>query len=204
MKWPRSDRSEMIQGKVPSVYTYSGNSGTPWGYGIGHDAYQIRFSKLDLPEPKLADALMALERTLREAEHLNITDDMIQNHQLPRHLTKSPVDVITDYLTEVAKCVWSDIVEGSDEINLSVWPVDFVITHPAEWDQRAMNLTFQAVTKAFERKFHPSRVKLGSIRLATEPEACAQYTIRSSIGNGRYAMDLNAVSVAAWSWLWVY
>jgi len=191
--WPKNG-GHVIEGKVPSVYTYSGNSDTLWGYGIGHDSYRIRLSKLGLQTPKLEDALIALERTLNEAGYLSTTTEVLQNYQFPRHLTKSPVDVTTDYLTAVAEVVWDDIVNasGGTQINLTTWPIDFVITYPAAWNQRAISRIFQAATTAFERKFQPGKVTLGSIRLATESEACAQYTIRS-VHEGKQ-LALNAVS----------
>ena len=46
------------------------------------------------------------------------------------------------------------------------------------WDDQAKNLTFRAVVDAFNRKF-PQNMELGTIRMATEPEACALYTMRA-------------------------
>jgi hypothetical protein len=49
-----------------------------------------------------------------------------------------------------------------------------------EWDARARNSTFRAVTQAFHFVFSEAVENLGVIRMATEPEACAQYTMRDN------------------------
>jgi hypothetical protein len=193
--WPsKPGEPNKTLNKVPSVYTYSGQEGTGWGCGIGHDAYQIRLSKLDLQPSGLVDALESLRRTFMEAGHLNFNQQTILNHQFPFHLTKSPVDVIEDYLHRVARCLWEDITRKGGRQALGTWPMDFIITHPAIWKQRAKNMTFQAVTTPFERQFHEYPVAK-SFRLATEPEACAQYTIRSVIKDPEIGprVDLKAV-----------
>jgi len=189
--WPgRPGEPTQTLNKVPSVYTYSGQDGTGWGCGIGHDAYQIRLSKLDLQPSGILDALQSLRRTLVEARHLRFNQQTILDHRFPYHLTKSPVNVIEDYLHRVARCVWEDIGRKGGLQTLGTCPMDFIITYPASWGQKAINLTFQAVTPPFERQFSDYHVEK-RFRLATEPEACAQYTIRSVLENG--SIDIKAV-----------
>jgi hypothetical protein len=170
--------------KVPSTYTYSANRGDSWGYGIGDNAYVIRWTKLELEPPSLLNALKTLRRTLLEAEQLGFTDENVLQNQIPRHLIRTPPDVMTDYLTEVAACVRRDIESKRDRDTVGKFPMDFVITHPAKWDDRAKNLTFRAVNTAFEHVFPELETKLGNIYLATEPEACAHYTMRSGQDEG--------------------
>jgi hypothetical protein len=104
-----------------------------------------------------------------------------QGRQLPRHLIRSPVDVVTDFMTEVAECVLRHIEIEKDPSTLRDYPIDLVITHPAQWPQPAMNLTVRAVTKAFERIFSSVDATFRHVMLASEPEACAQVTMKDAI-----------------------
>ncbi|KAH7176556.1 hypothetical protein EDB81DRAFT_42690 [Dactylonectria macrodidyma] len=168
-----------ISAKVPSLYTYTANDGELWGYDIGDDAYVIRWSKLELEAPSRLDALISLKRTIAEARLLDFdTDDTLKSN-FPRHLIKSPFDVVRDYLIEVATVLRQDIEKEKGPPSLSQFPIELVITHPAEWDHRARNLTFRAVNDAFEHVFPESLDREPVIRLVTEPEACAQFTMRS-------------------------
>ncbi|KAH8894314.1 hypothetical protein GQ53DRAFT_643950 [Thozetella sp. PMI_491] len=164
--------------KVPSLFTYSMNTGQKWGYGVGDNAYVIRWTKLELEQPSRLDALNALKNMVREASHLRFGQNGGPLTQIPRHLTRTSEDILTDYLTEVANCVRKDIESETDDQALAQmqFPMDFVITHPAIWDDQARNITFRAVNKAFRQVIPEIKIRPGAIRLATEPEACAQYT----------------------------
>ncbi|KAI1373089.1 hypothetical protein F4677DRAFT_430205 [Hypoxylon crocopeplum] len=177
--WPNG-----IDPKVPSLYTYSANSGDQWGYGIGDNAYVIRWTKLELEQPSLVEALRSLRLTLLEANHLGFTEENVLRNQIPRHVIKTPSDVMTDYLTEVALCVRRDIEAEKDPVTLTQFPIDFVITHPAVWDSRARNLTFRAALDAFGHAFPEIGSIPGTVRLVTESEACAQYTMRFALDEG--------------------
>ncbi|KAI3320302.1 hypothetical protein HD806DRAFT_507127 [Xylariaceae sp. AK1471] len=170
MKWPGGNEP-----KVPSVITYSNNTGEQWGYGIGDNAYVIEWTKLQLERPSRFDALQVLLETLQSAEQLDFSERNAAR-ELPRHLGKTPADVMTDYLTCVAEVVRQDIRRSKDEEVLKKFPIDLVITHPAIWDARARNATFRAVVKAFDYVFEMSDLPRGNVRLVTESEACAQYT----------------------------
>ena len=143
----------------------------------------IQWTKLQLEPPSTLDALDALKRTLVEATKLAFTREHVLRSEIPRHLIRTSVDVVTDFLTEVAECVVSHIENERDRDTLNLFPIDFVITHPAVWHSRAVNQTFRAVNAAFEEALRSKDVKIGSVRLATEPEACAQYTMRSASEN---------------------
>jgi len=163
---------------VPSKFTYSANQGEKWGYGIGDNAYVIQRTKLELEHPKRELALDRLRRTLLEAQLLDFGTQNVLRSQLPRHLIKTSSDVVTDYLTNVARWVRRDIESKKDKALPTQFPIDFVITHPAVWDKRAKNITFRSVNTAFGKIFPEAARKPSYIRLATESEACAQYTMR--------------------------
>ncbi|KAL8366165.1 hypothetical protein RB595_004779 [Gaeumannomyces hyphopodioides] len=169
-----------IGDKVPSAYTYAPKNGSDWGYGIGEGSYVIRLTKLDLERPTRLKALEQLVKTLRHAGELEFTDDHVTRGEVPRHLTKSSLDVMTAYLKNVANEVYKDIANNRDPAALDEFPIDLIITHPAVWDQRATNLTFRAVTTAFSSVFSGLRGNPGYVRMTTEPEACAQYTLQDA------------------------
>jgi hypothetical protein len=125
MKWPGGNEP-----KVPSVLTYSPNSGEQWGYGIGDNAYVIEWTKLQLERPSRFEALQVLLETLQSAEQLDFGERNAAR-KLPRHLGKTPANVMTDYLTCVAEVVRQDIRRSKDEEVLKKFPIDLVITHPA-------------------------------------------------------------------------
>ena len=165
---------------MPSVLTYSANTGHRWGYGIGDSAYVIRWTKLKLEVPSRRDALALMRQTLEEAPLLNTRPQSTAQDEVPRHLIKTPAIIVTDYLNEVIYQVRLDIENSRETHTLENFPIDIVITHPAVWDARAQNLTFRAVLSAFRRVFHDIRVRPNVVRLASEPEACAQYTVQAA------------------------
>lgn len=176
-----------VQAKVPSKYTYTACNGTKWGYGIGPEAVVLKLTKLKLEPPSLSDALQELKTSLVDAHRLGMNEINNRNtvdvgDDFPHYLTKSPEQIITDYLTNVAKYVRGDIRAKKDPNTLSEFPIDLVITHPAIWHDRAKNITFRAVNKAFRAEFREMELNPGNIRLVTEPEACAQYTMSNVQG----------------------
>ncbi|KAK4225637.1 hypothetical protein QBC38DRAFT_254642 [Podospora fimiseda] len=171
-----------IRPKVPSEITYSANSGSNWGFNIGKEAYILRWTKLQLPVPGRLDALISMRRALQEADKLDLARNGQERRRadLPRHLIKTTPQIVTDYLTEVFKQARADIEREKDAKTLEQFPIDLVITHPADWDSRGRGLTFRAAMTAFRAAFSGIHVRTGTLRLATEPEACAQYTLQAA------------------------
>ncbi|KAK4460502.1 chaperone protein DnaK [Cladorrhinum samala] len=171
-----------IKPKVPSEYTYSANSGQKWGFNIGHTAYIIKWTKLRLQVPSRLGALKAMRNALEEADKLEPGGPGRQRGraEIPRHLIRTSAEIATDYLKEVIHQVRLDIEREKNVKTLEQFPIDVVITRPGKWDQRGRNLTFRAVMSAFDAVFRDIAVIPGQIRLATEPEACAQYTLQAA------------------------
>ncbi|KAM7208581.1 chaperone protein DnaK, partial [Naviculisporaceae sp. PSN 640] len=168
-----------IGAKVPSVLTFSAGSGQKWGYDVGDSAYVIRWTKLKLEVPTRLDALKSMKYMLEEADMLNFGPGRPQT-DIPRHLIRTSADIVNYYLAEVFHKVRLEIENARDGRELEQFPMDVVITHPAVWDDRAKNLTFRAVTSALKAAFQGVNVKPGYLRLASEPEACAQYTAQAA------------------------
>ncbi|KAF6797596.1 Chaperone protein DnaK [Colletotrichum sojae] len=174
-----------IKPKVPSQFTYTRCKGPNWGFGIGPEALVIRWTKLELPPLSRVDALRNLRDTLVNAESLRINraTNMMEN-EVPRHLIKSSEQIMADYLTKVATYVRKDIEKTKDPQTLGEYPIDLIITHPAVWPDQAKNITFRAANKAFGDVFSEMADNPGHVRLTTEPEACAQYTMRNAQNEG--------------------
>jgi hypothetical protein len=88
----------------------------------------------------------------------------------PAYPAKDPVEMVTDYLTEVRKHVFKEIELQYGEALFQSLRRSLVITVPAVWSERAKDLTVQAVRK--------SGWKTDLISLVTEPECGAIYTLR--------------------------
>ncbi|KAK3687821.1 hypothetical protein B0T22DRAFT_405788 [Podospora appendiculata] len=169
--------------KVPSVFTYSASSGEQWGFRLGDGSYVLRWTKLELEPPSRLKALKSLRSTLAETRLLDFDANNLVD-QIPRHLIRTAEDIVTDYLTEVAIWVRQDIQNEKDPETLRDFPIDLIITHPATWHSRARNTTFRAVNEAFRRIFPEMEEKPGNLRLTTESEACAQYTMKVAQDQG--------------------
>jgi hypothetical protein len=151
-----------------------------WGYGVGGSAYVLKETKLDLEEWRRPDALAGLLRTLEALDGMTIDPNTnVLEEDIPRHMMKKPVEIVTDYLTFIAKSVRRAITSNEGH-GLGQFPVDLIFTHPVEWDARARNLTFRAVTASFGKVFPEIARTHGRVYMATESEACAQYTMRDS------------------------
>lgn len=167
--------------KVPSKITYAVTHGSTerWGYGVGDSPYVLKETKLDLERPKRSEALEDLLQTLHVLDSMNVREFNVLAQDIPRHVTKTPLEIVTDYLwhvaTEVRKSILSEKAYGFGK-----FPVDLIFTHPVEWDKYGLNLTFRAVMGSFGKVFPEIAATYGNIYMASESEACAQYTMRDS------------------------
>ncbi|KAK8137029.1 hypothetical protein PG984_004969 [Apiospora sp. TS-2023a] len=97
--------------------------------------------KLDLPVPNRTKALSMLNDAISELQHATAAESIYEM----RHLTETPGDVVAAYLTEVVEHIKMDIESRRADEYWKQFPIDLVITHPAEWDYRA--------NKAFSKVF---------------------------------------------------
>ncbi|KAK4169554.1 hypothetical protein QBC43DRAFT_375362 [Cladorrhinum sp. PSN259] len=186
------------QYKVPSEYTYSRNTGARWGFNIADSAYILKWTKLQLEVPSRASALRSMKRLLQEADKLDIDPGNGEAEKsIPGHITRTASEIVTEYLEEVMKQVQQDVERAFNgdriafEQLLEQVPIDLIITHPAKWDSRGKNITFRAVNSAFNQAFAELNFLRGCVRLATEPEACAQYTLQVARAKALQASQAN-------------
>ncbi|QDS75662.1 hypothetical protein FKW77_007196 [Venturia effusa] len=178
--WPRQTNP-----KVPSAISYDKiRSGQPskaqWGYDIDNTSTVIRWTKSSLGRQKPLTELRALKSL---AENLKLVNDLrVQRNLLghtdkdiPPHLSKSAPDIVSDYLSELARC-WHSHIVGLGQFTLEHVPLDIVITHPANWPYEAMNAIYRAVNATFGSRHLFAAFR--NVSFSSEPESCALYTVR--------------------------
>ncbi|KAK4962668.1 hypothetical protein LTR10_000295 [Elasticomyces elasticus] len=157
--------------KVPSVYAYPGPKQiqAQWGADISNDATTMVNMKLEL---HLQDKKAELDSTLSVLQGTgNLSFNTLRN---PTYPAKTPTQVITDYLTEIRRCVCK--TTKPNYLKVSETPLDLVITIPVDWSYEATNATFQALRAAgFTRAYFPT---LEDMILVSEPEAASYFTVR--------------------------
>lgn len=139
----------------------------------------LKETKLDLTKPRRPEALDDLLRTLEVLDYMSVHERNVLAEDIPRHVTKTPLEIATDYLRYIATAVRQSIL-AEPLHGLGQFPVDLIFTHPVEWDRQGMNLTFRAIMGSFGKVFHEIAETNGRIYMASESEACAQYTMRDS------------------------
>ncbi|KAK4188114.1 hypothetical protein QBC35DRAFT_451557 [Podospora australis] len=191
--------SNFIGPKVPSVIAYSGAIGRRWGYGtaLEADAHILNWTKLELEPPSRSEALTRLKKTLEATRGpaSNRKNASALVNGIPLHLIKTTEDIVADYLTEVARCVRQAIENARVKEDFNTFPIDLIITHPAIWDARAMNVTFRAVNTAFHRVFPEMEDLPGKVRMTSESEACAQCIMRTSLSESKRELRRGACFV---------
>lgn len=89
-----------------------------------------------------------------------------------RKYDRTVMDAVTDYLTKIYEHTMETLTRRYGETFISCTKVDFVLTVPAVWSDAAKNATLQAAEKAGMGHRH-------ELKLISEPEAAAVYTLRT-------------------------
>ncbi|KAI9888220.1 MAG: hypothetical protein M1814_000956 [Vezdaea aestivalis] len=107
-----------------------------------------------------------------------------RNQQLPHFVSpietasqlriyeRNVMDAVSDYLTQLYKHTMDFLTRRYGESFMSITKVEFVLTVPAVWSDAAKNATLQAAEKAGMGNRH-------ELRLISEPEAAAVYTLKA-------------------------
>lgn len=92
----------------------------------------MRGTKLEL-EPRTTveelDALLKSMKGLDLIKKLQKIDNAGMETDIPLHLSKNSEDVVTDYLSEIAR-EWYRYIRSQGRHTLNLVPFDIVITHP--------------------------------------------------------------------------
>jgi len=89
-----------------------------------------------------------------------------------RKCERTVMDAVSDYLTKIYEHTMETLNRRYGESFVNSTPVEFVLTVPAVWSDAAKNATLQAAERAGMGNRH-------ELKLISEPEAAAVYTLRS-------------------------
>ncbi|KAJ5988528.1 hypothetical protein N7481_003738 [Penicillium waksmanii] len=157
-EWPgKFNVVQVTSPKAPSVLAYQYDH-VRWGYQVDEMKEAVRGVKLLLDKSKELKFGPAIE-----SEH--IIEKMF----------RTPVDVAAEYLKEIfthAKCILERRGIASLMKNMDV---QYILTVPAIWSDKAKDLTMQAA--------HRAGIPESGLLLLSEPEAAAIYTIRTIQAN---------------------
>ena len=177
--------------KVRSLisYTKPDNGEAQWGSDISDMAISIVNTKLELePRDTLLDELDMTLHVLR-GTHFLAFDKLPRDGADPEYPSKSPTEIVTDYLTKVYACAREAL--AGYKLNETKTPVDIVVTVPVvrknpsppfwimlnlsqDWSYEATNSTFKAIRAAgFNETNFPT---LKDTILVSEPEAASYFT----------------------------
>ena len=128
--------------KVPSEVSYSLTTTDThdreyhkWGYSIDQfdpKSKVLRWTKLKLvKDPSPLGELEILRGLIDGLAEMNkLHSEGLETSDVPRHLSRTPKDIIEFYLSNVAR-EWVTYIENQASVVLDVVPVDIVVTHPA-------------------------------------------------------------------------
>ncbi|PYI05259.1 actin-like ATPase domain-containing protein [Aspergillus sclerotiicarbonarius CBS 121057] len=169
-QWPQSTTESsdgMTSEKVPSEVTYEySKSGAKclWGFQIIDSMPRIQWIKLGL----------APDQKLGVGSRLSSTYSDCRRIPVPYH--SSAEDVVTDYLRSLREHA-VNILKSKLGNSLDSTNVEFVITVPAIWSDRAKMATLSCAEKA-------GYGESSAIRIISEPEAAAIHSLRASSPHG--------------------
>jgi hypothetical protein len=142
-----------------------------WGYDVEPGMISYSWMKLHLDE---ATSITEYD----DVSLAGLADSQGEGMLVLPH-NKSAIEVCTDYLTGVYSYTLRELKRTWGENIVHATPIDFWVTVPATWSDRAKDLTKTAAlsagfaTRAGDRMF-----------LITEPEAAAVATLSGLIGEG--------------------
>ncbi|KAF3934121.1 hypothetical protein ABW19_dt0210203 [Dactylella cylindrospora] len=165
-RWP-GRRQNMA--KTPSDIAY-GNGSFIWGFEIPDGQPRLAWAKLDLEE----EDVYASDFQDEEPSPEGPSAEDLYRAEIMRHnpLNKSPVDVVSDYLTVFCSEIMSQLMGMHGEKYIQNTGIDWVMTVPAVWSDKAQALTKEAAARA-----GIGQRSMDTLRLLSEPEAAAVYVI---------------------------
>ncbi|EPS43230.1 hypothetical protein H072_2762 [Dactylellina haptotyla CBS 200.50] len=184
--WPGQGNANEV--KTPSQIAYGSGDDFPDGFRWGSDIPIVKglarhvWIKLLLNSPSTANggANMDADPTFANKTALRPPSGYMS---LPPG--KAAIDVVSDYLSGVYKHTLQRLSQHYGREYIEVTPIDFVLTVPAIWSDKARNLTKEAARRAGFGSRPDDR-----INLVSEPEAAAIYTIKSTFDSTRNANTL--------------
>ncbi|KAK6495773.1 hypothetical protein TWF481_002820 [Arthrobotrys musiformis] len=193
-RWPGKERRDEV--KCPSDIAYGADGTYRWGYLIPPGLARLAWAKLDLDEDSFyenqenGEDYVDLEGSFTET--LESVEDEFPMVEGMRHnpFNKSPVDVVADYLTALYNVIMSNLKRTQGEIFINQIAIDWVMTVPAVWSEKAQSLTKEAASRAGIGQRDKDR-----LFLLSEPEAAAVYAISELYKRGSIRNDPSMLNV---------
>ncbi|GME65215.1 actin-like ATPase domain-containing protein [Neofusicoccum parvum] len=129
-----------------------------WGFQLGPS------------DPRLRCIKLFLDRGQKLPHFVSPLDTAVQL----RKYDKTVMDAVADYLTQIRTHTIETLTRRHGEAFMASTPTQFVLTVPAVWSDAAKDATL----KAAERAGMGSR-ESGGLKLISEPEAAAVYTLKA-------------------------
>lgn len=179
-EWPGSNG--ITSDKVPTEFTYdirrsqsgiSSNNSSQLidqldvSFALAGSLKPIRFGlELMTNERRIQCIKLLLDRYQSFPSYAScseILEDLLQNQ-------RNVVDAVADFLAAMYGHTMNELRKRYDEPFVRSTPIEWVLTVPAIWSEQAKDRTLQAAKKAG---------MCGQLRLVSEPEAAALYSLRS-------------------------
>ncbi|KAJ5633351.1 hypothetical protein N7490_009690 [Penicillium lividum] len=150
-EWPGKGNS--TSQKAPTIISYE-NDEIRWGYEVNDMKAAIRGVKLLLDSSQVVRWVPAAE-----------------SERLISDLRKEPVNIAGDYMRKMVSHI-ADVLDrrGMGDL-LNTLDVQYVLTTPGVWSDKAKDLTMHAA--------HLAGIRNSQLTLLSEPEAAAVYSIRA-------------------------
>lgn len=130
-----------------------------WGFQIKGNASRVRCIKLFLDRNQSLPGFVSSDQTVED---------------LKKH-GRNIVDAAADYLAKVNQHSIKTLQQRYGQAFIGSTRIDYILTVPAMWSERAKNATIVAARRAG---------MLQNVRLISEPEAAAVYTLKQVKSNG--------------------
>ena len=170
--WPGGNG--ITSDKVPTEISYDVKEvASDNGDGV-RPQRQIRWGFQFKPEePRLRCVKLFLDRNQKLPHFVSPLETAAQLRKCDRTV----MDAVSDYLTKIYEHTMETLTRRYGESFMSTTDVDFVLTVPAVWSDAAKNATLQAAERAGMGSRH-------ELKLISEPEAAAVYTLKTIQPNG--------------------
>lgn len=173
--WPGGNG--ITSDKVPTEIAYdpistgaNGVADPPTGPAHSRVRWGFQFKP---EEPRLRCIKLFLDRNQKLPHFVSPLETAAQL----RKCNATVMDAVSDYLTKIYEHTTETLTRRYGESFMASTKVEFVLTVPAVWSDAAKNATLQAAERAGMGNRH-------ELRLISEPEAAAVYTLKTIQPNG--------------------